>query len=178
MWKFPGQGLNPHHCGDPSHFSDNTGSLTCCTTRELQRPDSSPSPTACISWPSGLSTSCDLSLDVISFAQLIREIAAVWKLRKGSDHLLSSSSSVLPLWSMERNYRLGKVLLDQKMWKVCLGLRWVEREGACFKVTYNTSLLQGWNKGASCWGPLPAKKQEELLTHTHTHSHTLLKSNA
>ena len=29
MWKFPGQGLNA------CHSSDNTGFLTCCTTREL-----------------------------------------------------------------------------------------------------------------------------------------------
>ena len=35
MRKFPGQGLNPHHSSDLSHKSDNTGSLTCCATREL-----------------------------------------------------------------------------------------------------------------------------------------------
>ena len=34
MWKFPGQGSNPCHRSNPSHCSDNTGSLTCCTTRE------------------------------------------------------------------------------------------------------------------------------------------------
>ena len=34
-WKFPGQGLNPRHRSDPSHCSDNPGSLTHCTTREL-----------------------------------------------------------------------------------------------------------------------------------------------
>ena len=33
--KFLGQGLNPRHSSDPSHFSDNASSLTCCTTREL-----------------------------------------------------------------------------------------------------------------------------------------------
>ena len=32
---FPGQGLNPHHRSDPSRCSDNAGSLTHCTTREL-----------------------------------------------------------------------------------------------------------------------------------------------
>ena len=32
IWKFPGQGLNQHHS------SDNTGSLTCWATRELQEP--------------------------------------------------------------------------------------------------------------------------------------------
>ena len=36
-WKFPGKGLNPCHSSDLSHCSDNTGSLTCCTTRELQK---------------------------------------------------------------------------------------------------------------------------------------------
>ena len=35
MWKFPDQGLNLWHSSDPSHWSDNIGSLTCCTTREL-----------------------------------------------------------------------------------------------------------------------------------------------
>ena len=28
MWKFPGQGLNPHHSSDQSHSSDNARSLT------------------------------------------------------------------------------------------------------------------------------------------------------
>ena len=35
MWKSQGQASNPHHNSDPSHCSDNTGSLTCCPTREL-----------------------------------------------------------------------------------------------------------------------------------------------
>ena len=35
MWKFPGQGLNPCLYGDLSHCSDNTGSLMCCSTKEL-----------------------------------------------------------------------------------------------------------------------------------------------
>ena len=33
--KFLGQGLHPSHSSDPSRCSDNTGSLTCFTTREL-----------------------------------------------------------------------------------------------------------------------------------------------
>ena len=37
MWKFPGQGSNQHHSSNLSHSSDNTGSLTHCVTRELQR---------------------------------------------------------------------------------------------------------------------------------------------
>ena len=36
IWKFPSQGLNSIHSHDPSHSSDNTGSLTYCATRELQ----------------------------------------------------------------------------------------------------------------------------------------------
>ena len=36
MWKFPSQGLNPHHSGNLSHCSGNTTSLTCCSTGELQ----------------------------------------------------------------------------------------------------------------------------------------------
>ena len=35
MWKFPGQGSNPCHSSEPSHCSDNVGSLICCNTREL-----------------------------------------------------------------------------------------------------------------------------------------------
>ena len=34
-WKFPGQGSNLRHSSDSSYCSNNTGSLTCCTTREL-----------------------------------------------------------------------------------------------------------------------------------------------
>ena len=37
VWKFPGQGLNPCYSSDPNHCSDNTRSLTCCSTRELHR---------------------------------------------------------------------------------------------------------------------------------------------
>ena len=35
MWKFWGQGVNPRHRSNPSCYSDNAGSLTYCTTREL-----------------------------------------------------------------------------------------------------------------------------------------------
>ena len=35
MWIFPGKGSNPYHNSNPSHSSDNTGSLTLCTTMEL-----------------------------------------------------------------------------------------------------------------------------------------------
>ena len=35
MWKFPGQGLNLSHSSDPSHFSDNAGSLTHYVTVEV-----------------------------------------------------------------------------------------------------------------------------------------------
>ena len=35
MWKFPGQGSNPRHSSDLGQYSDNTRSLTQCTTREL-----------------------------------------------------------------------------------------------------------------------------------------------
>ena len=37
MWKFPGQGSNPHGSSDPSHWSDNMGSLTCWATQELPK---------------------------------------------------------------------------------------------------------------------------------------------
>ena len=35
MWKFLSQGSNPCHSCNPSHSSDNGGSLTHCTTKEL-----------------------------------------------------------------------------------------------------------------------------------------------
>ena len=37
MLKFLGQGSNLCHRSNPSHSSDNTRSLTYCTTRELQK---------------------------------------------------------------------------------------------------------------------------------------------
>ena len=37
MWKFPGKGLNLYHSSDPSHWGDNTGSLTCQATIVLPR---------------------------------------------------------------------------------------------------------------------------------------------
>ena len=36
-WKFPDQGWNPCHSSNPTHCSDNAGSLTCWATRELQQ---------------------------------------------------------------------------------------------------------------------------------------------
>ena len=35
MWKFPGQGSNPHHSSNQSHSSDTARSLTRCATEEL-----------------------------------------------------------------------------------------------------------------------------------------------
>ena len=35
MWKFPGQGLNPHHSSNPSCSSDNARSLTLCAAQGL-----------------------------------------------------------------------------------------------------------------------------------------------
>ena len=43
---FLGQGMNLHHSSEPRHGNGNAGSLTCCTTRELQGklcPDLQPS---------------------------------------------------------------------------------------------------------------------------------------
>ena len=34
MWKFPGQGSNPHNSSNQSQSSDNARSLTCRATRE------------------------------------------------------------------------------------------------------------------------------------------------
>ena len=38
MWKFSSQGSNPCHSSSPRHCSNNTKSLTYCSTRELQIP--------------------------------------------------------------------------------------------------------------------------------------------
>ena len=35
MWKFLGQGSNPHHSSDPSCCTDDAGPSTCYVTREL-----------------------------------------------------------------------------------------------------------------------------------------------
>ena len=35
MWKILGQESKPRHSSNPSHYSDNARSLTCCATREL-----------------------------------------------------------------------------------------------------------------------------------------------
>ena len=35
MWSFQGQGWNPSHCSNPSHGSDNAGSLAHYATRKL-----------------------------------------------------------------------------------------------------------------------------------------------
>ena len=35
MWKFPGQGSNPHHSSTQSHGSDNARSLNHWATKEL-----------------------------------------------------------------------------------------------------------------------------------------------
>ena len=40
MWKFLGQGSNPHHSSDQSYCSDCAGSLTCCTQGNLPHYDS------------------------------------------------------------------------------------------------------------------------------------------
>ena len=37
MWKSLVLGSNPSHSSDLSHCNDNAGSLTCCTTKELQK---------------------------------------------------------------------------------------------------------------------------------------------
>ena len=37
MWKFPSQGLKPHHSRDPSHCNDNARSLTYYATGELPK---------------------------------------------------------------------------------------------------------------------------------------------
>ena len=69
------------------------------------------------------------------------------KLGKRYGHLLITFSSFLLLWSMERTNRLGKVLCDQKIWKVCMGQRWAEHGGAWLKVSYNIALLKWQEKG-------------------------------
>ena len=46
--------------------------------------------------------------------------------------------SVTLLWPMERTHKLGKILCDEKIWKVCQGPRWVEHGVASFKISDKT----------------------------------------
>ena len=64
-----------------------------------------------------LSTSCDFSLDAILFTQFVHEVTE----GEAREEIWSSVtySSLLLLWSTERTHMLGKVLCDQKIWKVC-----------------------------------------------------------
>ena len=61
-----------------------------------------------------------------------------WKVRedwgKRSGHLLITYSSFLVFWSTERINRWGKILCDQKMWKVYLDWRRTEHGGIWFKL--------------------------------------------
>ena len=82
------------------------------------------------------------------FTQFVRLLKR--KLRKRSGVLLVTYSSFLLLRSTERTDMLGKVLCDQKIWKLRLGQRWVEHGGAWFKVSDKT-------KGASCRELFPAR---------------------
>ena len=82
--------------------------------------ESLPSPTMC-----RLVIPPDLSLDAILFTQCVLARLLKGKLGKRSGHLFITYSSFLLLWSMERANRLGEVWCDQKIWKVCLGRRWV-----------------------------------------------------
>ena len=61
---------------------------------------------------------------------------------------------------MERTNKLGKVSCDQKIWKVCLGWRQVERWGAWFKVSVKTKgcLLQ---RPPSCQKLLTVAQESE-----------------
>ena len=75
-------------------------------------------------------------------------------------HLLITYSFLL-LWSTERTDKLGKVLCDQKIWKVCLGQRWVDHGCAWFKVSYSIALLKWQDKRGLLQRALPCLK---LLT--------------
>lgn len=68
-------------------------------------------------------------------------------LGKRSGHLLITYSSFLFLWCQERTDKLGKVLCDQKIWKLCLGQRLVKIQLCQSDKT----------KGAYCRELFPAK---------------------
>ena len=89
----------------------------------------------------GLSTPGDLLLNPIFFTYFVQEIT-VGKLGKRPGHLLTTYSSFLLLWSMERTDKLGKLLCDLKTWKLYLSQRWVKHGGAWFKVKTKVCLLQ------------------------------------
>ena len=64
------------------------------------------------------------------------------KLGKRAGHLLITYSSFLLLSSMERTNKWGKLLCDQKIWKVWLGWRWLEHGHDLFKFSNNIALLK------------------------------------
>ena len=87
-------------------------------------------------------------------------------------NLLITYSSFLFHWSMERTNRLGKVCCDQKIWKMCLGQRWVEHGEARFKYWLQYSFAAVTAKRASCWRWFPAKRC--LFYHTNLFSFLFL----
>ena len=101
------------------------------------------------------SAPCDLSLDAILFSQFFIGLLT-GRLGRRYSHLLITYSSLLLLWSKEKPTG-SKILCDQKVWKVCLGQRWIEPGGAWFKVSHNIVLLKWQIKGGllqrafSCW---------------------------
>ena len=80
--------------------------------------------------PSPPSTVCILVILVIFLYVLSYLHSFVHKITEGKtgEEIWSSVtySSFSLLWPMERTNTLGKVLCDQKIWKMCLGQRWEE----------------------------------------------------
>ena len=91
------------------------------------------------------SSSCGPSLDALSVPWFVLEITE-GKAREEIWSTVNYFFFIFTSWICKRTNRLGKVLCDQKIWKVCLGQRWVEDEGIWLKVTYNIALLKWQEK--------------------------------
>lgn len=81
--------------------------------------------------------SCSHSL----FTRLLK-----WKLEKGSGHLLITYSSLLPLWSMKKNWQGRQGIVWLKYLKAVLGSEMSRDWGDWFKVSYNIALLKWQEK--------------------------------
>ena len=90
------------------------------------------------------------SLDTILFTEARQE---TWP---PANYLFFISTSSIS----ERTNKLGKVLCDQKIWKVCLDWRWAELGGTWLKVSYNEALLKWQERGF----PAEGRFLQKLLT--------------
>ena len=72
-----------------------------------------------------LSTSCDLSLDVILFPHFVPTVCEITKGEAKEVNYLFFMSIYL---IYGKNHSLGKVLCGQMIWQVCYGWKWIDMQ--------------------------------------------------